>query len=667
MRKLALFLPVSFCVALLSGCGVSSVTFESTTPQGHNVVNGSVYGGQQPISGATVQLYTVGSGGNGSAAVPMVAVSVLTGSDGSFTLSPGGIPLYSCTHSTDQVYITASGGNPGLSPSTTNNQAAVMMAALGNCGNLTTGTFIQLNEVTTAAAAWALAPFATSPTTIGASATNATDLAGAPDNGVPTNSRGLPNAMLDAQLLANTSTGLAATLPSNLTVEPGKLYALADILSTCVNSDGTVACQPLFSAATPTGGTAPTDIFTAALDIVKNPGQNPGGVFGLLPGNAPFPTVLTEPTNDWTITLSVTGGGINSPAGLDIDRYGNVWVADYTGALSEFSPQGAALSPNTTGSGSSTIAGGYGAGSLAESYGLTVDIAGNVWVTNQQSSPNAPGSVSKFTGSGAATPGTIVRNGSNTNFYDASLDFPDALSAAPNGDIFIGNNSGNGATLYNVSGSAVAPTGLGASDSSAITAVAADSSNGVWLANSAGDTVTHVNSAGAILSDLACCDGANGIAIDSNKNAWITNYFGSSFSVVSSSNTASPADAVVINGGVLLGSDPVTTEPYTSSPAGIAVDAGQNVWVANYHGQSITSLAGIQSTSALGTMISPATGYGYPAGDPNVPQIFSLPDQIVADASGNVWVSDYGNNKLAMFFGLATPTKMPVSPTPTAP
>jgi len=32
-----------------------------------------------------------------------------------------------------------------------------------------------------------------------------------------------------------------------------------------------------------------------------------------------------------------------------------------------------------------------------------------------------------------------------------------------------------------------------------------------------------------------------------------------------------------------------------------------------------------------------------------------------------VWVSDYGKSKLVMFFGLATPTKMPVMPVPTAP
>ncbi len=669
MRNPAVLLPSSLCLAAaLCGCGVGSINVDSPSPRPSIALRGMVHGGQQPISGSAIQLYTVGSAGNGSAATPMMPVPQITGADGTFTLSPGSIPDYACANPTDQMYLVGRGGNPGLAPSTINNSAIVMMTALGDCGNLNVDTFVVINEVTTAAAAWALAPFMTSYANVGASATNATNLPGAADvNGLPTNSRGLPHAMLDAQLLVNSATGLPPTLPAGLAVEPGKLFALADIIATCVNSDGTAACQPLFSAATPAGGTAPTDTLTAALNIVKHPGQNPTDVFNVLAGTQPFPTSLTEPPNDWTLTLSVTGGGIDSPAGLDIDRYGNVWVADYTGALSEFSPQGSALSPNTATSGGVTIPGGYGVGDLTESFGLTIDTKGNVWVTNEQSSPNAAGSVSKFNGSGSGTPGSVVTNGGYTNFYDATLDFPDALSAAPNGNIFIGNYTSNGATAYSASGAVASPTGLGASGASSITAVAADSNNGVWLANSEGNTVTHVSSTGAILGNAACCDGANGIATDSANNAWISNYYGNSFSIVSSSNTASPGDAVVQNGSPLLGSGPFTSTPYISGPSGVAVDAGQNVWVANYRGQSISNLAGIHSSSPLGSMLSPAAGYGYPSGDSNSPAIFALPDQIVADASGNVWVSDYGKNKLVMFFGLATPTKMPVQPTPTAP
>ena len=44
-----------------------------------------------------------------------------------------------------------------------------------------------------------------------------------------------------------------------------------------------------------------------------------------------------------------------------------------------------------------------------------------------------------------------------------------------------------------------------------------------------------------------------------------------------------------------------------------------------------------------------------------------LPYGIALDPSGNVWVSNYFNNDVVVFFGLATPTAVPLSPTPAAP
>jgi len=629
---------------MLTGCGadLSSVDTSST---GALALHGIVHGGQQPIANATIQLYTVGSTGNGSAAAPMIlGAPVLTNSNGAFSISSGSgssaVYDYACAHATDQVYIVATGGNPGLSPSTTNNSALVMMTALGNCGNLNYNSYIAINEITTAAAAWALAPFMTGYADVGASSTNA---------------KGIANAMLDAQLLANSSTGFVATLGSNLSIESGKLLAMADILATCVNSDGTTACSPLFSAAKPTGGTAPTDTLTAALDIVKNPGQNPSGVFQVISGTPVFPTTLSQAPNDWTMTLSVTGGGVSSPTGLGVDSGGNVWVAGHTGVLSAFSPQGVPF--NSTG---------FGTTFLNESYGLAIDLSGNVWVDSGQSSANGQGSISKFLGSASATPGTVVMNGTKTSFYDASLDFPTGLSADTNGDIFIANFYNDSATAYTNAGAVLAPTGLGYPDTSYSTAVAADGNHGVWIGNSNGSTVTHVAANGTIISNLSCCDGSNGIATDSAGNAWITNYYGNSFSVVSSSISSSPEDAVLIDGGSVVGAG------YTSQGAGVAVDAAQNVWIANYGGQSISELAGIHATNTqgtaitLGTMLSPAAGYGYTTVNGTNPLLLE-PYSIAPDASGNLWVSNYANNNLVMFFGLAAPTKTPVQPAPVAP
>jgi hypothetical protein len=597
-------------------------------------LQGSVLSGATPVENATIQLYTVGAAGNGSAAKAMLASTVTTNAAGNFYLATGA-PLtlsFTCGSATDQVYVVATGGNAGLSPTTTNNAALVLMTAIGNCGSLTTTSTLAINELTTAAAAWALAQFAVSAPNIGATATN---------------KPGITNAMLDANLLANASTGATAAVVGNLIVEPGKLAALADVIAPCVNSDGTTGCTPLFTATTPSGGAAPRDTLSAALSIVKHPATNVAATYALIPATPPYATTLTQAPNDWTLSLAVSGGGVSQPTGLDIDSAGNVWVASYAGLLSGFTPQGTPLSST-----------GYGSGTLVEVYSLTIDTIGDIWLSDQQSAGgNGAGAVTRF------RPGATAGSFASINtFFDNSIDFPIALSADTNGDIFIGNYADSAITVYTSAGAPLAShgTGLGSGYAAGPVALAADNAHGVWIANSQSASVTHVSATGSIVSNLACCAGAsgsNGVATDSAGNAWISDFGASAFSVISSGATG---DSIVVNEKPLLGSG------YTAGPAGVAVDAAQNVWVANFRGRSVSELAGTGSSSALGTMLSPATGFGYPSPATNAPELLG-PEALVPDASGNLWVSNNGNNNVLMFFGLAAPTKTPVMPVPTAP
>jgi trimeric autotransporter adhesin len=150
------------CVFLLtslagfSGCssGPASTNGSLTTPAVR--ATGSVYGGQNPVSGAVIQLWAVGTSGYGSAATPLISATVTT-SDGSSTadsnanagnafntLAAGGFTItgmYTCPTASTLVYLSATGGNPGLG-GTVNNSAIVMLAALGQCGSLTSSTFI---------------------------------------------------------------------------------------------------------------------------------------------------------------------------------------------------------------------------------------------------------------------------------------------------------------------------------------------------------------------------------------------------------------------------------------------------------------------------------------------------------------------------------------------
>jgi len=633
-----------FCVLLLSssslfltGCGMGTAAAPDPVQL---TVNGQVHGGQQPVAGAHIQLYVAGNAGNGSAASPLLNTTVNSGSDGNFSITGD----YSCPSSTAQVYLVATQGNPGLG-SSGNNPALAMMAPLGACGNLSPTQFITINEVTTVAAAWALAPFTQDISHIGSSSTNAA---------------GLANAFLNAQHIADTSKGAVATLPANLTTEPGKIYALADAMASCINSDGTSGCSPLFTAATPSGGSAPTNTWDAVINIVKNPGNNVAGVFAAIGPQPPFATTLTKAPNDWTLSLTVTGGGMfasttgnppdESPETIGIDSQGNVWVGDHGGILSAFSPQGTPLSST-----------GFGSANAGEAYGLAVDPSDNVWLTLAEYGTHngTKGSLEKFTG---VSSGSGL--GTASIFTDNSLDFPYAVAADSNGNLFAANyyvlGSATNMTSFNPTTNTwtAIPTSVQIGFS---VAVAVDPAHGAWLAGGSGnDSVEHNDASGNLLFETGCCGAISAVALDSVGNVWLAD----------TQNTSSTGG----DGGAIteLAPDGSTLHDFIttggiSHPSHIAIDAAQNVWITNFHSpsdsglryQTISELAGSNSSSP-GTALSPSTGYGMDAN-------LLLPYSLAIDPSGNIWVANTGSASLVMFFGMAAPTKTPLIVKPQAP
>jgi hypothetical protein len=593
---------------------------------------GQVLSGTAPVIGSTIQLYAAGATGNMSAAIPMLTQTVITDTLGMFQLNG----LYTCGQgssnqtipATAQLYLVASGGTTSTT-STTSNPALTMVTAIGPCTNLTSTSFDTINELTTAAAAWALAPFASSTTNIGATSTN---------------TLGLTNAFLDAALLANPSTGSGASLATNLSVETSKLAALADALNTCTTGQGT-GCGPLFMAA----GASATDTFAAALNIVHNPGQNVAAVFATIPANPPFPTTLTASPNDWTMSLTVTGGGLYFPTALGIDSQNNVWVADEAGPLSAFTPQGTPLSSTGFGivNGSSIV---------SDVYGLAIDPSDNIWVTNEQAYDNSVGSVTEFYG--VKNPTLLGQSASNAGY--GNVYYPDSIAADSNGNIYAANTSISSATIYNSTGGLVsAYVGSNSNLAAGQNAIALDTTNGFWLSSNS-EGVAHFSLNGTLLANVNCCAESLGIATDSAGDVWIADYLGGTATdgAVAEAVTDSSGNTTVPIQGLTTGG--------INFPATVAVDAAQNVWFTNRGTNSITELTGVNGPLPVGTAISPSTGvhstggYGLDAG-------LVGPYSLLPDRSGNLWVSNEGFDSVTMFFGLAAPTATPLRPTPIAP
>ena len=607
LPRLASILAASASVAL-AGCSMGRLQPESVTPSAVTL-HGKVHGGQQPVANTSIQLYAAGATGNGSAGTALLVNPVFTDSNGAFDISGD----YTCPSANSQVYITATGGNPGL-PGNVNNHALALLAALGDCGSLASVQSISINELTTVAAAWALAPFASSVTNVGTTSTNA---------------RGLRNAMSTAMMLADSTTGNSpsSTLPANSTIEAAKLITLADILADCVNSDGSSVCTTLFTDATAPSSTAPNDTFQAALSIVTHPANHVAALFNDAPSHAAFGGALSSAPNDWTMSISHTGGGLGAPDGLAVDSTGNVWVANYNGGVSGFLPQGASIWQY----------GVSGAG-LSGSTAITVDASQNLWVTNTSNtgSPNQFGSVTEI-----ASSGTIL---SQPFGYVAGVKDPVAISAAPNGSFWVGNVGQSTVSLLDASGNPLSgPNGFGAGLLTQPAALVADQFSNVWIADRAAGTLTHMDSQGNTLRQATVAAAPDSLALDSGANVWVGDSTNSTLTQVGSNGI--PVNTI--------------SDPRLSQPRTIAVDGGGHIYVTNMASNNFAILTDSNAT-APGTFLSPATGLGVDAQ-------LQQPYGVAVDASGNLWVTSSGDNRLLNFVGLATPVLTPRTGLPQQP
>jgi len=176
-------------------------------------------------------------------------------------------------------------------------------------------------------------------------------------------------------------------------------------------------------------------------------------------------------------------------------------------------------------------------------------------------------------------------------------------------------------------------------------AAAIDASHNAWISNQSAATVTKVAPDGSLFTSYTCCDGPAGLAIDQLGNVWVANYSADNISEISSSG-------VVVSNGAYSGGG-------LDHPQAVAIDGAGTVWIANYRGPSLTELAGA-STAIPGRPASPAAGLG---GDAALLEAYA----IAVDASGNLWVSNFGSNTLTEFIGLAAPVRTPLIGPPAAP
>jgi len=631
---------------LLSGCSANFGDASNTPTATAMHIQGIVHGGQQSLNGAHVYMYaasTAGYGGTNIAASTSNAskslltnLSGVTTSDGTnyyvTTDQAGNFNIdgaFACTPGT-QIYLYSVSGDPqlnGYGTSTGDNTAAGMLAVLGDCASATPSaafpnvTFVTINEVSTIAAAYALAGFATDATHIGAPSAvtghtlSATSLANAFNTAlnIVNQASGLPVA-------TTTTTGSSGTVPVTL------INSLADILANCVNSTGpsSSGCSTLFTNAVNTAGTKPTNTAVAAINIAQNPGQNVTALLNTIPAVPPFsPTVSTAAD----FSLAVTYSGLNVPYGVAVDGLGNVFVTN-SGTTGTNANSVTEISSTGVPSNFST------GGNFAAPMGIAIDTSNTAWIVNS----GAVGGTYYLTsiGAGAVSPHTI-----------AGLNAPQAVDIGAGGNVWIANTGGNSVFEYSPSTTSVSTfTGIPSPEGIAATIDTTTPSNNQDISSfeTTGRRATEVDSETAVAAAAAVeaqLTSPKGVAVAEGFNVFFVN------SVAGAGSVAEIGPGLQAAGALLTSTD-------FDDPQFITFDGANNFFVSNLSNGAITwwnravVAAGVFTNYTGGGTVSGAEG-------------------IAVDLSGNVWVANSTGNTVSEFVGLATPVVTPLQAALNAP
>jgi hypothetical protein len=604
-----------------------------------------------------------------------------------------------------------------LATPATNNNSIVQLATLGNCpssGNFSTAgngaiSFVYLNEVSTVATAYTFQPFTLSTNNdawhIGSSGTTQAllGIANAADTAAQ-----LYNIQGSTQL-STTSDGEghlanSTTQAGNGIVPQATIDSLADILANCVDSvpatvgTPTTQCSSLFNIATDngeTGGTAPVDTGTAAINIARFPAGNNSStavdttyakdIFALQGGGTvPYTPDLTAAPNDWTIAINypytavaaypfVSNGTLGRAESVEVDALGQIWITAQTNTdIVRWSPLGTQnATPNDLG-----YIPGY----------VSIDGGNNAWTGNADSTSGifeagANGIFTTTYGSGYNTAYVNIADKAGDDFF-----FAKTGGTGTNYEMFeypAGSTTSTTPTQINIS-----PSVITTGDDIAHGAI--DASGDFWLTTETSNQISRITAAGTSVFAFATPNAGGGTAnrnqpefpaIDHNGTAWIPiqSTAGQIYKVTSTGTTT------ILTAG--------TTGGELSSTFGSAVDGNGNVWITNRSGNygSNSGVAGTNTiltingsgaitggtsgtqvgagtVGTINTAISPPTNYvptalypGTGGGAPTLMKLLNDSLNVAVDPSGNVWITNYLGNAVVQLVGAAAPVVTPLS------
>jgi sugar lactone lactonase YvrE len=330
-----------------------------------------------------------------------------------------------------------------------------------------------------------------------------------------------------------------------------------------------------------------------------------------------------------------------SPDGVAVDTSGNFYIAEYMENRIDKVTAATGLITVVAGNNGEGSSGDGGAATAAQLYyptGVAVDAAGNIYIADSGNDRVREVTASNGIITTVAGTGTAGFSGDGGSATSAELNDPLGVAVDGNGNIYIADNGNERIRKVNVSTGTISSVagngGVGTNFGSLATetglwspeALAVDAAGDVYIAITYHNQIGMVSASTGIIT-LVAGNGARG-------------FYGDGGSATSAEFAIS-----------------------ICAMAGVAVDAAGNVYIGDYANnriRKVTASTGIITTIAGGGS-EEFSGDGGPATSASL----HWPIGVAADAEGNVYFADYGNNRIRVVAqNKATPTITWTTPSP---
>ena len=621
------------------GCAAVVITvltaLASGRAQAADAISGHVLGAGSPIEGATVTLYTPGTG------APQQLAQGKADANGAFKLD--------ASHASPDavLYVVAKGGTPKAAAAKGANDAVALMTLLGTARPKA----VMINELTTVASTFTAARF----------------IEGGSMSG---NLLGLRIAAGNVPNLIDPETGtwgksLLDPINSTQTTTLANLDTLGSLISACFTVTNDDWRARFFKASTPPSGVTPKNTLEAMAGIARVPWASPKELYTLFDEaypqpkdgsrrKAPFVPYLAYVPDDFALSLCFAGGGVYSAGRLMFDGQGNLWSGQnwmagsqsgvnqsIGGGVVKLSSNGTALSPPITGFT------GMGIDGVGWGTAVTRD---RVWIT----SFNGKILVLDFNG-------RPVGKESDFPFKEKFLGLM-GIGVAANGDVWIADGSDN-QLLYFPGGRVKDGRIVKVAGLKSPFDIVIDDQNRVWVSNSQSDKVVRFPADDPSKAEsFRAGIGVRALALDSKGHVWVASNMSLDFPPPVIPDGASIMEQFKIAAGHMLkvlssnpkmvtgvvnmirpdGSQPAaigfTGDKAVSVPWGLNIDGNDDVWIGNFWRRGVVLMAGDNTT-------------GHPAGTKAGDAIhvfkggsIQMLTDVSIDPAGDVWAANNWND-----------------------